>query len=181
VGLPNVVIFQILLPLVSPSIDIMFVVGAVSYFVNRHFHPESANPSDFQRLMIYFALFMIIDFIIRGCIRTGTAAAGPQAQLLTSGPSVVATVCLSAAVLDRSLQDPEPGSRRWIVFLGQTGPYGHGETTGGGGPTGPLTKLVASATSRWYTVAHVPRKDYRVFRRPGDGELGFRLSLPGVA
>ena len=63
VALPNVVIFQILLPLVSPFIDIMFVVGAISYFVNRHFHPESANPADFQRLIIYFALFMIIDFI----------------------------------------------------------------------------------------------------------------------
>jgi cellulose synthase/poly-beta-1,6-N-acetylglucosamine synthase-like glycosyltransferase/peptidoglycan/xylan/chitin deacetylase (PgdA/CDA1 family) len=63
VALPNVIIFQILLPLVSPFIDIMFVVGAISYFVNRHYHPESANPADFQRLVIYFALFMIIDFI----------------------------------------------------------------------------------------------------------------------
>ena len=63
VALPNVIIFQILLPLVSPFIDIMFVVGAISYFVNKHFHPESANPADFQRLVIYFALFMIIDFI----------------------------------------------------------------------------------------------------------------------
>jgi cellulose synthase/poly-beta-1,6-N-acetylglucosamine synthase-like glycosyltransferase/peptidoglycan/xylan/chitin deacetylase (PgdA/CDA1 family) len=63
VALPNVIIFQILLPLVSPFIDIMFVIGAISYFVNRHYHPESANPADFQRLVIYFALFMIIDFI----------------------------------------------------------------------------------------------------------------------
>jgi cellulose synthase/poly-beta-1,6-N-acetylglucosamine synthase-like glycosyltransferase len=62
VALPNVVIFQILLPLVSPFIDIMFVIGALSYFVNKYFHPESANPADFQRLVIYFALFMIIDF-----------------------------------------------------------------------------------------------------------------------
>ena len=63
VALPNVIIFQILLPLVSPFIDIMFVVGAITYFVNKHFHPESANPADFRRLIIYFALFMIIDII----------------------------------------------------------------------------------------------------------------------
>jgi len=63
VALPNVIIFQILLPLVSPFIDIMFVVGATTYFVNKHFHPESANPADFRRLIIYFALFMIIDFV----------------------------------------------------------------------------------------------------------------------
>ncbi len=63
VAIPNMVIFQILLPLVSPFIDIMFVVGMATYFVNRYFHPESANPASFQRLVVYFALFMVIDFI----------------------------------------------------------------------------------------------------------------------
>ena len=63
VALPNMVIFQILLPLVSPFIDIMFVIGAISYFVNKYFHPDSADPADFQRLIVYFALFMVIDFI----------------------------------------------------------------------------------------------------------------------
>jgi cellulose synthase/poly-beta-1,6-N-acetylglucosamine synthase-like glycosyltransferase/spore germination protein YaaH/peptidoglycan/xylan/chitin deacetylase (PgdA/CDA1 family) len=63
VALPNVVIFQILLPLVSPFIDIMFVVGTITYFVSKYFHPESTNPADFQRLVLYFSLFMVIDFI----------------------------------------------------------------------------------------------------------------------
>ena len=63
VAIPNMVIFQILLPLVSPFIDVMFVVGAVTYFVNKYFHPESANPADFHKLLVYFALFMVIDFI----------------------------------------------------------------------------------------------------------------------
>jgi peptidoglycan-N-acetylglucosamine deacetylase len=35
VALPNILIFQILLPLVSPFIDVMFVVG-----VGLVFHPE---------------------------------------------------------------------------------------------------------------------------------------------
>ncbi len=63
VALPNMLIFQILLPLVSPFIDVMFVVGTITYFVNKYFHPESANPASFHRLVVYFALFMIIDFI----------------------------------------------------------------------------------------------------------------------
>jgi hypothetical protein len=63
VALPNVVIFQILLPLVSPFIDIMFVVGTLNYLVNRYFHPESVNPASFYRLVLYFALFMVIDFV----------------------------------------------------------------------------------------------------------------------
>ena len=47
VALPNIVIFQILLPLVSPFIDIMFAVGALWYFVQKHFHPESTDPGEF--------------------------------------------------------------------------------------------------------------------------------------
>lgn len=63
VALPNIVVFQILLPLVSPFIDIMFVVGALWYFVQKHFHPGSTDPASFQRLVIFFAAFLIIDFI----------------------------------------------------------------------------------------------------------------------
>jgi cellulose synthase/poly-beta-1,6-N-acetylglucosamine synthase-like glycosyltransferase/peptidoglycan/xylan/chitin deacetylase (PgdA/CDA1 family)/spore germination protein YaaH len=63
VAIPNMVIFQILLPLVSPFIDIMFVAGAAIYFVDKYRHPESANPADFHKLVVYFALFMVIDFI----------------------------------------------------------------------------------------------------------------------
>jgi cellulose synthase/poly-beta-1,6-N-acetylglucosamine synthase-like glycosyltransferase/peptidoglycan/xylan/chitin deacetylase (PgdA/CDA1 family) len=63
VALPNIVIFQILLPLVSPFIDLMFTVGAIYYFVQKHFHPDSTDPADFQRLVFFFAAFLIIDFI----------------------------------------------------------------------------------------------------------------------
>jgi cellulose synthase/poly-beta-1,6-N-acetylglucosamine synthase-like glycosyltransferase len=63
VALPNVVIFQILLPLVSPFIDLMFAGGAIWYAIQKHFHPESANPADFRRLVIFFLAFLIIDFI----------------------------------------------------------------------------------------------------------------------
>ncbi len=31
--------------------------------MQKYFHPESANPASFRRLVVYFALFMIIDFI----------------------------------------------------------------------------------------------------------------------
>jgi cellulose synthase/poly-beta-1,6-N-acetylglucosamine synthase-like glycosyltransferase/peptidoglycan/xylan/chitin deacetylase (PgdA/CDA1 family) len=63
VALPNIIIFQILLPLVSPFIDIMFAYGAISYFVQKHFHPDSTSSADFQRLVIFFGAFLVIDFI----------------------------------------------------------------------------------------------------------------------
>ncbi len=63
VALPNILIFQILLPLVSPFIDLMFVIGAASYFISKYFHPDSTDPSSFTRLVIFFGVFLIIDFI----------------------------------------------------------------------------------------------------------------------
>jgi cellulose synthase/poly-beta-1,6-N-acetylglucosamine synthase-like glycosyltransferase/peptidoglycan/xylan/chitin deacetylase (PgdA/CDA1 family)/spore germination protein YaaH len=63
VALPNIVIFQILLPVVSPFIDLMFAVGAAWYFLQKHFHPDSTDPASFHRLVLFFAAFLIIDFI----------------------------------------------------------------------------------------------------------------------
>ncbi|MGH9642616.1 MAG: glycosyltransferase, partial [Terriglobales bacterium] len=63
VALPNIIIFQILLPLVSPFIDIMFASGAILYGIDRYFHPETADARSFEKLVSFFLAFMIIDFI----------------------------------------------------------------------------------------------------------------------
>ena len=63
VALPNIVIFQILLPLVSPLIDIMFAAGAIWYFVQKHFHPDSTDPASFHKLVAFFFAFLVIDFL----------------------------------------------------------------------------------------------------------------------
>ncbi|HVN17767.1 MAG TPA: glycosyltransferase, partial [Dongiaceae bacterium] len=62
IALPNIVIFQILLPLVSPLIDIMFVVGTIWYFIQKHFHPDSTDPASFHKLVAFFFAFLVIDF-----------------------------------------------------------------------------------------------------------------------
>ena len=63
VALPNIVIFQILLPLVSPLIDIMFAVGTIWYFIQKHFHPDSTDPASFHKLVAFFFAFLVIDFL----------------------------------------------------------------------------------------------------------------------
>jgi cellulose synthase/poly-beta-1,6-N-acetylglucosamine synthase-like glycosyltransferase/peptidoglycan/xylan/chitin deacetylase (PgdA/CDA1 family)/spore germination protein YaaH len=63
IALPNIIIFQILLPLVSPFIDIMFLFGTLEFLATRYFHPESTDPSSFERLAFYFAIFLAIDFV----------------------------------------------------------------------------------------------------------------------
>jgi len=62
-ALPNILIFQMLLPLVSPFIDIMFAAGVINYFVNRHYHPEAASAASFEKLVVYFLGFLLIDFV----------------------------------------------------------------------------------------------------------------------
>jgi len=62
-ALPNIFIFQILLPLVSPFIDLMFVAGLVSYLWQRYFHLEAASAANFEKLLVYFVSFLLIDFV----------------------------------------------------------------------------------------------------------------------
>ncbi len=61
-ALPNILVFQILLPLVSPLIDVMFVAGVIHYFIDKHFHPETASADSLYKLLAFFATFLIIDF-----------------------------------------------------------------------------------------------------------------------
>ena len=65
-ALPNILIFQILLPLVSPLIDLMFVAGVIHYFVDKHFHPETTSTADFYKLITFFLTFILIDFAASG-------------------------------------------------------------------------------------------------------------------
>jgi cellulose synthase/poly-beta-1,6-N-acetylglucosamine synthase-like glycosyltransferase/peptidoglycan/xylan/chitin deacetylase (PgdA/CDA1 family)/spore germination protein YaaH len=62
-ALPNILIFQMFLPLVSPFIDLMFAWGIVTYFIDLHYHPEAASAESFEKLLVYFLGFLIIDFV----------------------------------------------------------------------------------------------------------------------
>ena len=62
-ALPNILIFQMFLPLVSPFIDMMFLAGLVHYLVDRHYHPEAASAASLEKLLAYFGAFLLIDFV----------------------------------------------------------------------------------------------------------------------
>jgi peptidoglycan-N-acetylglucosamine deacetylase len=61
-ALPNILIFQIVLPLVSPLIDLMFFAGIMNYFYDKHFHPESASADSLYKLLAFFLTFLVVDF-----------------------------------------------------------------------------------------------------------------------
>jgi cellulose synthase/poly-beta-1,6-N-acetylglucosamine synthase-like glycosyltransferase/peptidoglycan/xylan/chitin deacetylase (PgdA/CDA1 family)/spore germination protein YaaH len=62
-ALPNMIVFQIILPLFSPFIDLMFLAGTLHYVADRHFHPETASTASFEKLVIYFLAFLVVDFL----------------------------------------------------------------------------------------------------------------------
>jgi cellulose synthase/poly-beta-1,6-N-acetylglucosamine synthase-like glycosyltransferase len=62
-ALPNIFIFQMILPLVSPFIDLMFAASLVHFCVDRYYHPETASMGSFLKLLAYFSAFLLIDFI----------------------------------------------------------------------------------------------------------------------
>jgi hypothetical protein len=41
----------------------MFVAGILNYFLNLHYHPESASLGSLEKLVAYFAAFLLIDFV----------------------------------------------------------------------------------------------------------------------
>jgi len=66
VAIPNIVLFQILLPLVSPVIDLLFVLsialwGLAQLRITQL--PQLWTSADVERSLIFFALFMLIDLM----------------------------------------------------------------------------------------------------------------------
>jgi hypothetical protein len=59
IALPNIIVFQIVLPLLSPFIDLMFAVGTLKFLLERYFHPESSDPRSFEQLVLYFVIFLL--------------------------------------------------------------------------------------------------------------------------
>ena len=64
VAIPNILLFQILLPLVSPLIDLLFLLslalwGLAQLQITRL--PQLWTSRDVERSLIFFALFMLID------------------------------------------------------------------------------------------------------------------------
>jgi cellulose synthase/poly-beta-1,6-N-acetylglucosamine synthase-like glycosyltransferase/spore germination protein YaaH/peptidoglycan/xylan/chitin deacetylase (PgdA/CDA1 family) len=66
IALPNMFLFQLLLPLFSPVIDLLFLGSLVLYGASQfHFThlPQFYTAADVQRSLVFFIGFMLIDFL----------------------------------------------------------------------------------------------------------------------
>jgi cellulose synthase/poly-beta-1,6-N-acetylglucosamine synthase-like glycosyltransferase len=66
VAMPNVWIFQILFPLISPVMDLMLLYTLVSVGIDRWQQPAGYSSTDLQQVLLYYALFLAIDWISAG-------------------------------------------------------------------------------------------------------------------
>ncbi len=64
VAMPNIWIFQIIFPLVSPLMDLMFVWSFISFLINWLEHGKEYSPAaNLEAVMFYYALFLAVDWL----------------------------------------------------------------------------------------------------------------------
>ncbi len=63
VALPNIFVFQIFFPLISPVMDLLVVVSLVSAVFGWWQHPAEYSGDALRRVVFYYAVFQAIDFL----------------------------------------------------------------------------------------------------------------------
>jgi cellulose synthase/poly-beta-1,6-N-acetylglucosamine synthase-like glycosyltransferase/peptidoglycan/xylan/chitin deacetylase (PgdA/CDA1 family)/spore germination protein YaaH len=63
VALPNVVIFQVLFPLISPIMDLLLLGSLGMAALNHWQHPAEYSPDGLWHVLFYYALFLMVDFL----------------------------------------------------------------------------------------------------------------------
>ncbi len=66
IAMPNVWIFQILFPLISPVMDLMLVYTLISAGLDRLQQPTGYSFTNLQQVLFYYALFLAIDWVSAG-------------------------------------------------------------------------------------------------------------------
>lgn len=65
VALPNILIFQILLPLFAPLVDLLLIISLLmygySYYMSLHHPGVLFNGSDVEKMLTYYLVFQVVD------------------------------------------------------------------------------------------------------------------------
>jgi cellulose synthase/poly-beta-1,6-N-acetylglucosamine synthase-like glycosyltransferase len=61
--LPNILLFQIFFPLISPIMDITVIVSSLWTWYQRYHHPEGMSTYNLGHLLVFYIVFQLIDFI----------------------------------------------------------------------------------------------------------------------
>lgn len=66
IAMPNVWIFQILFPLISPVMDLMLLYTLFAVGFDRWQQPTGYTSTNLQQVLLYYALFLAIDWVTAG-------------------------------------------------------------------------------------------------------------------
>ncbi len=61
--MPNVIIFQVLFPLISPVMDLLLIGSLASAALDRWQHPAGYSTDALGRVLFYYALFVTVDYL----------------------------------------------------------------------------------------------------------------------
>lgn len=64
IAMPNVWIFQVLFPLISPFMDLMFIWTLLAAFIGHYEHQEgyAHTPTNLNQVIFYYAMFLALDW-----------------------------------------------------------------------------------------------------------------------
>lgn len=82
IAMPNVWIFQVLFPLISPLMDLMFIwtIGAAVITALEHQQEFARDPTNINLVVFYYALFLAVDWV--GAFLAFLMEKGEQKKLL---------------------------------------------------------------------------------------------------
>ena len=62
VALPNIFIFQVFFPLISPAMDLLMLFTLITSAINKWQHPAEFSPDSLWRALFYYAIFVALEF-----------------------------------------------------------------------------------------------------------------------
>jgi cellulose synthase/poly-beta-1,6-N-acetylglucosamine synthase-like glycosyltransferase/peptidoglycan/xylan/chitin deacetylase (PgdA/CDA1 family) len=62
-AIPNVLVFQIIFPLISPIMDLAMIGSLAGCLRQRYQHPVDYSTDTLQRVLFYYALFLLLDLL----------------------------------------------------------------------------------------------------------------------
>lgn len=62
-AIPNVLVFQIFFPLISPIMDLLMLTSLGDILWQRYQHPNDYSTDGFQRVLGYYLLFVLVDLL----------------------------------------------------------------------------------------------------------------------
>ena len=110
VALPNILLFQILLPILAPIADILFILSLVW---NRH------DPESMQKISLYYLIFFLVDGLV--AVMAFSFENEKMKRLLWLIPQRFVYRQLMYFVLFRSLRKAIKGEKQGWGLLKRTG------------------------------------------------------------